>query len=124
MSRDHRSLDAFQLADRFVLLVYESTRTFPKEELFGLTSQLRRAAVSAAANIVEGCARDSERDYVHFLVMSLGSLRESGYHVSLAQRLGYLDESQAARLNELYDHSARVLSRLIESRRSEGSRST
>lgn len=116
MSRDHRGLEAFKLTDELVLSVYAATRSFPKEELFGLTAQLRRAAVSAAANIVEGCARDTERDYVRFLHMAFGSLRETGYHVSLAARLGNLAQETADALDEKYNHAARVLSGLIRVR--------
>ncbi|MHC4985319.1 MAG: four helix bundle protein [Planctomycetota bacterium] len=111
--QDHRKLKAFQLTDAFVLAVYEATKSFQQDERFGLTSQLRRAAVSAAANIVEGCGRYTRKDYLHFLGMAMGSLREAGYLVSLAERLGYLPEAEAAALLAQYDECARVLSGLI-----------
>ncbi len=65
--RDHTKLRAFQLADQMAFAIYKVTGSFPREEMFGLASQLRRAAVSVASNIVEGCARFSEAEYLHFL---------------------------------------------------------
>ena len=90
--RDHKNLRAFELADRLAVLVYQATRGFPREELFGLTSQMRRAAVSTASNIVEGCTRETQKDFLHFLTMAYGSLKELEYQMSLALRLGYLHQ--------------------------------
>ena len=87
--RDHTKLRAFELADEVALLTYKFTVTFPREEQFGLTSQMRRAAVSVPSNIVEGCGRDSTADYIRFLDSAFGSLRELEYQASLADRLGF-----------------------------------
>jgi len=73
--RDHTKLRAFELADDLVLAVHRATKSFPREEQFGLSSQLRRAVVSIASNIVEGCARNSEADFLRFLDMAFGSCR-------------------------------------------------
>jgi four helix bundle protein len=100
MSRDHRKLRAFALADALVIEIYRATRNFPRDELFGLTSQMRRAAVSIAANIVEGCARKNEGEYLHFLNMAFGSLREVGYYIDLTQRLGMLPSEEGGPLSE------------------------
>ena len=90
--RDHAKLRAFELADELAVNVYKATAGFPREEIFGLTSQLRRADVSIASNIVEGSARFSEVEYVHFLNMAYGSAREVEYQISHAHRLGYLSK--------------------------------
>ena len=113
MARDHRRLKVFQLADGLVLEVYLKTKNFPKEELFGLTSQMRRAAVSVPANIVEGCSRPSNADYGRFLVVAKGSLQELGYYLYLSHRLGYLSEEAFGAVNEHYDECARRLQALI-----------
>jgi four helix bundle protein len=115
--RDHRKLRAFELADEFAIAVYAATKTFPKEEQFGLTSQIRRAAVSIASNIVEGSARHSQADYVRFLDMAFGSVREVQYQLTIAQRLGYLSQEIAARLDSQADETARVLAGLLNSLR-------
>ena len=85
--RDHRKLRAFELADQLAMITYKQTAKLPKDELFGLVSQMRRAAVSVASNIVEGCSRSSTVEYVRFLEVAYGSARELEYQISVAERL-------------------------------------
>ena len=115
MIRDHRKLEAFQLADRLVLELYHVTKTLPDCERYGLQAQLRRAAVSIATNIVEGCSRPSTPDYCRFLSIAHGSAREVCYLLTLCIRLGYLVESGTMQLTDGYDHTAAMLKRLIDS---------
>jgi len=117
--RDHRKLRAFELADELALAVYKHTSTFPREEQFGLTSQMRRAAVSAASNIVEGCGRDSLADYIRFLDMAHGSAHEVEYQISLAHRLEFLGDEPAKQLSALAVETCKVLNGLIRSLRAE-----
>ena len=116
--RYHRKLRAFHLADDLVLSIYSATRTFPGDERFGLASQLRRAAVSIASNIVEGCARQSQADYVRFLDMAFGSAREVKYQLTVAHRLGYMPDEVARKLEHGADETAKVLAGLLRSLRS------
>jgi four helix bundle protein len=98
MMRDYTKIEAWKLADDLTVAVYERTRSFPKDEVYGLTSQLRRASYSVPANIVEGSSRESKKDYLHFLYIARGSLSESQYFIHLAGRLGYLSSEQAEKL--------------------------
>lgn len=97
--RDYTKIKAWQLADDLTVAIYQSTQSFPKEEVYSLTSQLRRAAYSVPANITEGSARESKKDYLHFLYVARGSLSEAQYFIHLSRRLGYLAEKDAAELD-------------------------
>jgi four helix bundle protein len=113
MSRDHRRLRAFTFADEFVLCVYRETASFPLEERYGLQSQLRRAAVSATANIVEGSVRRSEADYLRFLEIALGLTCEADYLLNLSRRLGFLSAEAELRCKKCSEAAIRSLQKLI-----------
>jgi four helix bundle protein len=115
--RDHTQLRAFELADEVVMVVYRTTTGFPKEELFGLTSQIRRAAVSIPSNIVEGCARDSEAEYLRFLNIAFGSLRELHYQLCLSKRSGFLRNEDVLLLEPKVVETEQVLNGLIRALR-------
>jgi four helix bundle protein len=99
------------------LAIYKQTRSFPREEMFGLISQLRRAAVSIASNIVEGAAPFSEAEYLHFLDTAYGSAREVEYQVGLAFRLGFLTDPAQQELSTLSVETSKVLNGLLRSLR-------
>ena len=111
--RDHTKLKVFQLADQLAVHIYQSTRNFPTEEKYGLSSQMRRAAVSTPCNIVEGCARNTEKDFLRFLDIAYGSARELEYQVSLATRLGFLDEDKPSSLKGRSEEVSKALNALI-----------
>ena len=113
MSRDHRKLRVFQLADELVVEVYRRTKGFPPEERYGLQSQLRRAAVSVPTNIVEGCARCSSKDYMRFLTVSLASASEVRYLLTLSRRLGLLPTAENDDLEPRYSELIRSLQKLV-----------
>ena len=115
--RDHTKLRAFELADEVAVLIYQVTAGFPKSELYGLTSQMRRAAVSIPSNIVEGCARDSQADYLRFLYIAFGSLRELHYQLSLSKRLGFLPDEDLPLIEQKIVEAEKVLNGLIRSLR-------
>jgi len=118
LMRDHTKLRAFELADQLAVSTYKATASFPREELFGMTSQLRRAAVSIASNIVEGCARLSESEYNHFLDIAYASSREVEYQIGLSHRLGFLDDSSHMELQQVATETAKVLNGLLRALRS------
>src|ERR1035437_9284521 len=111
--RDHTKLRAFELADEVAILIYRITRKFPREEIYGLTSQMRRAAVSVPSNIVEGCARESQAEYFRFLEIAFGSLRELHYQLGLASRLRYTGEPGVSECDARIVEAEKVLNALI-----------
>ena len=115
--RDHKKLRAFELADEVVLLIYQLTIGFPKQERYGLTSQMRRASVSVPSNIVEGCARESQAEYHRFLEIAFGSLRELHYQFDLLRRLGYINGSDFSTCESKIVETEKVLSALLRSMR-------
>ena len=115
--RDHTKLRAFELADEIVLLIYKVTGEFPKQEIYGLTSQMRRAAVSIPSNIVEGCARESQPEYLRFLEIAFGSLRELHYQFDLSIRLGYSNVHDTSHCELKIVETEKVLGALLRSMR-------
>ena len=115
--RDHTKLRAYQLADELAVQVYDATSVFPKSEMYGLTSQMRRAAVSVPSNIVEGCARESQSEYLRFLEIAFGSLRELHYQFFLSKRLGYFAGAVAEKFEADIVEAEKVLGALVRSMR-------
>ena len=114
--RDHKKLKAFELADELVLKIYQVTRFFPREEMYGMVSQMRRAALSVPSNIVEGCTRRSDKDYLRFLEIAFGSLRELSYQFSVASRLGYVKKIENYDFEIKIEEVEKVLGSLIRAR--------
>jgi four helix bundle protein len=115
MPRDYRQLKVFHAADDFVVQIYKATQSFPREEIYGLTSQMRRAAVSVPANIVEGASRATEKEFLNFLNIAYGSLAEVGYYISLACRLRFMSDETGANLHAEYEKTSKMLNGLMRS---------
>jgi four helix bundle protein len=113
MSRDHTKLRAFQLADALVIEIYKETKQFPSEERYGLQSQVRRAAVSSATNLVEGSARRGEQEYLNFCNVSCASAFETRYLLDLAFRLGILSPAAHSVLEPRMTLLCKSLVRLV-----------
>ena len=112
--RTHKDLDAWKLSVELVVLIYQLTNTFPKEEVFGLTNQIRRAAVSIPSNIAEGAARNSNKEFIQFLYISLGSQQELDTQFLIAKKLEYLTEDQYNEINIKIETVGKLLNGLIK----------
>lgn len=108
-----KDLKVWEKAHNLVLEVYRVTSSFPKEELYALTNQLRRSSASVAANIVEGQSRNTTKEYLQFLYNSRGSLEETRYHLLLARDLGYLTVDKYMPLENQYEEVSKMLNSLI-----------
>jgi len=113
--KSHRDLIAWQKAMLLVTDVYGLTKTFPREEMYGLTAQIRRAAASVPANIAEGQGRRYGREFHQFLGNARGSLMELDTHLELALRVGYLNENQHVAIQAKLDEVGRILNGLMRS---------
>lgn len=113
--RDHTRLRAFVLADEIVIMTYQITKFFPREETYSIAAQMRRAAVSVPSNIVEGCARGGYKEYRRFLKIAFASLKELHYQYSIAKRLGYLKKNRINNYEAKVIETEKVLAALIRS---------
>jgi four helix bundle protein len=111
--KDFRTLSVWQKAHELTLSVYLATRTFPREELYALTSQLRRCSTSIGSNIAEGCGRGTDADFARFLQIAMGSASELEYQLLLARDLALLDEATYERLTAPCIEVKRMLTALI-----------
>ena len=111
--RDFRKLTVWQKAHETVLAIYHATRTFPTDERFGLTAQMRRAGVSIGSNIAEGAGRGSDQDFARFLHMAFGSASELEYQVLLSKDLGFIAENTTDQLLGNIQEVKRMLAALI-----------
>ena len=111
--KDFKSLKAWGKAHGLTLKVYNATKSFPREEVFGLTSQLRRACASIPANIAEGCGRSGDVELARCLVIASGSASEVEYHLLLAHDLGYLRDAEYRQLDEEVNELKRMLTAFI-----------
>ncbi|HLG10282.1 MAG TPA: four helix bundle protein [Dehalococcoidia bacterium] len=111
--RDFNKLDVWRRGHELTLAIYSATATFPRDELFGLTSQIRRAASSVPANIAEGCGRDSDADFARFLHIAMGSASELEYHLLLARDLGHVPTDKYSGLREETTQVKRMLAGLL-----------
>lgn len=113
----HKNLDAWQKAMDMAELIYKVTESLPKEEQFGLISQMRRSVVSIPSNIAEGATRQSNKEYIQFLYISLGSASELETQILLCNRLGFMPNDQANKLIPKIENIIKVISGLIRYRK-------
>ena len=112
--KDYRKLVVWERAHKLVLCIYELTRSFPSEERYGLTSQLRRAASSTPTNIAEGCGRYSQSEFANFLQFAFGSLQEVDYLAFLSYELKYIDQTIYSALDKDINALKAMLITLIQ----------
>ncbi len=113
--KNFKEIPAWQIAHKCVLEIYKVTKKFPKEELYGLTSQIRRSAVSVASNIVEGFYRNTTKELISFLYNARGSCGETFYHILLVYDLRYISREEFDKLSDEYENLGKQLSNWIKS---------
>lgn len=115
--KDFRQLKVWEKAHQVALAVYRATKEFPKEELYGLTSQIRRASMSIPTNIAEGCGRNTDADFARFLQMAMGSASETEYQLILARDLEFLPKDAYEKLHMDVEEVKRMLTSLLKTLR-------
>jgi four helix bundle protein len=110
--RTHKDLEVWTIGIELVEKIYKSSKTFPREEIYGLAAQMRRAATSVPSNIAEGAARNSRKEFIQFLYISLGSLAELETQITIAHKLGYMTNEEP--LSETVEKLRRKLLNLIK----------
>jgi four helix bundle protein len=111
----HKDLKVWQKGIELVKSIYEITKLFPSNEQFGLVSQMRRSAVSIPSNIAEGCGRNSDKELIHFLYITLGSASELETQVIISQELGFLENDKSEEIQSLVFEIIKMTSSLIKS---------
>jgi four helix bundle protein len=109
LKTSYQKLTVFQKAKELVLLVYKTTKKYPREEQFSLVSQMRRAAISILANIVDGYSRDSTKEYVRFINISIGSATELRVFIEISRELGYINSKSQIEMDRLLDEVMKLL---------------
>ena len=120
--KDFKELRVWTKAHELTMLVYKLTRTFPRDEVYGLTSQVRRSAASIGANIAEGCGRHSDGEMTRFLQIARGSASETEYHLLLARDLGFLQEGDFLAVEQSVVAVQRMLTVLVQKVQPQGRR--
>ncbi len=115
--KDFRQLNVWEKAHQLALAVYKATKSFPKEELYGLTSQIRRASMSIPTNIAEGCGRNTDADFARFLQIAMGSASETEYQLILAHDLEFLPQGTYEKLHTDVEEVKRMLASLLKTPR-------
>lgn len=117
--KDFRQLKVWEKSHQLALAVYKATKEFPKEELYGLTSQIRRASMSIPTNIAEGCGRNTDADFARFLQMAMGSASETEYQLILARDLEFLPKDSYEKLHNEAEEVKRMLASLLKTIRAD-----
>lgn len=117
--KDIRQLKVWDRSHELALSIYRATKDFPKEELYGLTSQIRRASISMPTNIAEGCGRNTDADFAGFLQIAMGSASETEYQLILARDLGFLPGDMYMKLHSDVEEVKRMLASLLKTVRTD-----
>ena len=111
--RNYRDLEVWEKAHKLTLQLYQRSRTFPKEEFYGLTSQLRRSMMSVGANLAEGCGRQTTPELARFVRIAMGSASEVDYHLLLARDFDYLQSDEHQELSQELARIRKMLASLL-----------